>query len=56
MATSATPPSSMPKRSPNWTASHTASQPLAQSPTSVAIAAFLLPERRTLVAPGFFEP
>jgi hypothetical protein len=43
-------------RSPNCTASHTASQPLAPSPTRVAIAAFLLPLRRTLVAPGFFEP
>ncbi len=42
----------MPKR----LTSQTASQPLNASPTSVRIAAFLLPLRSTLVAPGFFEP
>jgi hypothetical protein len=33
--------------------STTGSQPLAASSSSVAMAAFLLPERSTLVAPGF---
>jgi hypothetical protein len=33
-----------------------ANQPLKQSPSSVATAAFLFPVRSTLVAPGFLEP
>ncbi len=45
---------------PYWSAKrsarNTASQPLAPSPTRVAMAAPLLPLRSTLVAPGFFEP
>jgi hypothetical protein len=35
---------------------NTASQPLTPSPSSVSTAASFLPERSTLVAPGFFEP
>ncbi len=41
---------------PKCRTSQTASQPLKASPTSVRIAAFLLPLRSTLVAPGFFDP
>ncbi len=37
-------------------AAHTATQPLSVSPASVRTAAALLPERRTLVAPGLPEP
>jgi hypothetical protein len=41
---------------PNQRTSTTGSQPLAASSSSVITAAALLPERSTLVAPGFLLP
>ena len=51
--TSATVPQPSPHAGPNCSTSHTGSQPLKASSSSVSAAATLLPERSTLVAPGF---
>lgn len=55
-ATAPTSPCENPYFGPNVCARNTASQPLAMSPSSVNAAAALLPLRKTLVAPGFFDP
>ncbi len=49
-------PSSSPYGAPNQRTSTTGSQPLAASSSKVTTAAALLPERSTLVAPGFLLP
>jgi hypothetical protein len=49
-------PSPRPTAGPNQRTSITGSQPLAASSSSVITAAGLLPERSTLVAPGFLLP
>ena len=54
--TAATVPSPRPQVWPNHRTSITGSQPLAASSSSVITAAALLPERSTLVAPGFLLP
>ena len=45
-----------PSPGPHTPAAHRGNQPFTASSTSVAMAAFLLPERSTLVAPGFLLP
>ena len=54
--TSATVPSPRPCAAPNCATSQTGTKPFSASNTSVRIAAVLLPERSTLVAPGLPEP
>ena len=53
---SAATPAPNPHCPPNWWIRNTGTQPLSASSSSVASAAPLLPERSTLVAPGFLLP
>ena len=54
--TSATVPASRPYSAPQVCTANTGSQPLKASSNNVSTAASLLPERSTLVAPGFLLP